>query len=250
MINRLRAANLISRHAIPRDVHKEEHIGERFVFAVWNDRDWKKNFSDEVTFSTAKEGPTFVYHSPGTRFDHRYSAIRARSDRVSVSCWGWISHRGMGTIHPICGKFNQYKYQRLLERHMVLYARLLHPEGILQFQQDNHPVHTSKLIRDWFARRQDIVLIDWPRRSPDLNPIENMWAQVKRRMHKNWPNPPPRHPNDLWKLVQDALAEKKRPLKRLVDSMPTWLQNVIELGGRWTKYWSWNIFTFNFFLIF
>ena len=59
---------------------------------------------------------------------------------------------------------------------------------------------------------------------------------VKRHIRKNWPNPPPRRPNDLWKLVQDAMAEKKRPLKRLVDSMPTRPQNVIELGGRWTKY--------------
>ena len=40
--NRLRAANLRSLRAIPREVHKEEHIEERFVFAVGNDdRDWK-----------------------------------------------------------------------------------------------------------------------------------------------------------------------------------------------------------------
>ena len=72
---------------------------------------------------------------------------------------GWISRRGMGTIHRIRGKFNQQKYQLLLERYMVLYAKLLYPDGILQFQQDNHTVHTSKFIRDWFARRQDIELI-------------------------------------------------------------------------------------------
>ena len=60
---------------------------ERLVFAVGNDdQDWKK-VSDEVTFSTTKEGPTFVYRTPVTRIDHRYSAIRARSGRVSVLCW-------------------------------------------------------------------------------------------------------------------------------------------------------------------
>ena len=88
-------------------------------------------------------------------------------------------------------------------------------------------------------RRQDIELIDWPHRSRDLNPIENMWAQGKKHMRKNWPNPPPRCPNDLWNLVQDAwnaMAEKKRSLERLIDSMPTRLQNVIELRGRWTRY--------------
>ena len=96
------------------------------------------------------------------------------------------------------------------------------------------------MIRDWFARRQDIELIGWPHRSPDVNPIENMWAQVKKNMRKSWSNPPARRPDDdLWKLVQDtrdAMAEKKLSVKRLVDSMSTLLQNVIELGGRWTKY--------------
>ncbi|KAJ4437463.1 hypothetical protein ANN_17607 [Periplaneta americana] len=77
--NRLRAANLRSRRAIPREIHKEEHIEERLVFAVRNgDRDWKRIiFSDEVTFSTTKEGPTLVYRPPGIRFDHRYAVIRA-----------------------------------------------------------------------------------------------------------------------------------------------------------------------------
>ena len=95
------------------------------------------------------------------------------------------------------------------------------------------------MIRDWFARRQDIELIDWPHCSLDLNPDENMWAQVKRHMCKNWHNPPPRRPDNLWKLIQvawDAVAEKKLSLKTLVDCMPTRLQNLFELGGRLTKY--------------
>ena len=88
--NPLKAANLRSRRAIPREIHKEEHIEECLVFVVGNDdQDWKKViFSDEVTFSITKEGPTFVYRHPGTRFDQRTSTIRARSGRVAVSCWG------------------------------------------------------------------------------------------------------------------------------------------------------------------
>ena len=52
-------------------------------------------------------------------------------------------------------------------------------------------------------------------------------------MRKYWPNPPPGRPDDdFWKLVQDAwdaMTKKKLSVKRLVDSMCTRLQNVIEL---------------------
>ena len=115
MRNHLRAANFRSLHAIPGEVHKEEHIEERLVFAVGNDdQDWKK-VSDEVTFSTTKEGPTFEYRTPVTRFDHIYSAICARSGRVSVLCWGgffageWaqsIAFAGNSTSRNINGCWN------------------------------------------------------------------------------------------------------------------------------------------------
>ena len=43
MRNILWAANLRSRRAIPREVHKEEYMEERLVFMVGNgDRDWEK----------------------------------------------------------------------------------------------------------------------------------------------------------------------------------------------------------------
>ena len=48
----------------------------------------KKRTLRFVSKYTTKAGYTFEYRPPSTRFDHRYSAIRARSDRISVSCLG------------------------------------------------------------------------------------------------------------------------------------------------------------------
>ena len=44
------------------------------------------------------------------------------------------------------------------------------------FQQDNAPVHKSKIISNFFQENKWKVL-EWPLyNNPDLNPIENLWA--------------------------------------------------------------------------
>ena len=56
------------------------------------------------------------------------------------------------------------------------------------FQQDNDPKHTSGIIKE-FLSSNNIHTVNYTPQSPDLNPIEHLWAYIKQKISdKNFQN--------------------------------------------------------------
>lgn len=87
-------------------------------------------------------------------------------------CW-----HGVGFLIRLEGHFHSITYQRVLEEHMLGDTEAMIGEDFV-FQQDNAPIHTSTLTLQWL-REHDVILLEWPPKSPHANPIENLWHDLK-----------------------------------------------------------------------
>lgn len=240
-LRRLKDEQLFARIAAKKELLKDEHKLFRLAFSEENtNRNWNRViFSDEVTFSSTNGGKVIVYRPRGARYDERYVAKQIRRGRVSVSCWGWMCRDGLGVLWMLDETLNAAQYKVILEHVMIPSVRMHYPDGIIDFVQDNHPVHTSNAVSNWFSERQDIKVMDWPPCSPDLNPIEHVWAEVKKEVESNWPANQRRTKDALWTQIQEAwdrVSTRRRYCRNLISSMPRRLREVIWAEGSHTRY--------------
>ena len=100
---------------------------------------------------------------------------------------------------------------------------------------DNAPGHTARATRGWLAANNIPVFGPWPARSPDMNPIENLWAQMEKALERR-PNRP-MNEAQLWRAVQQEWANVNMwDVRRLIFSMRRRCTALVQAAGGHTKY--------------
>lgn len=153
---------------------------------------------------------------------------------TSVMVWSSMSVYGPGRLYIVEKTMRQDQYLNVLQRRMVPQAKDWFPDDEFVFMHDGAPCHQAKTIKS-FLNTKEISVLPWPGNSPDMNPIENLWAIVKNRMKKEKITTKTRLIETLIQIWHHD-QEIKDSCKKLVESMPNRLALLIKNKGLHTKY--------------
>jgi transposase len=212
-------------------MHKEKRLKFAREHMTWKTEWQKVIWTDEKKFNL--DGPDgFSYYWHDLRKEPEVFSKRIAGGG-GVMVWASFGGKYKGHITQVDGRMNAQSYQNLLRDHVdEISEHFGRNEWI--FQQDNAPCHRAGATKEWF-KRQNISLMDWPACSPDLNPIENLWGLVVRKVYIGGRQfrTIDELKTAIWK-AWDEITEKE--CQNLIESMPNRIFDLILLKGAKTKY--------------
>lgn len=214
----------------------KRHIEARLRFAKQHETDnveqWNHwIFSDEKKFNL--DGPDgLAYYWHDLRKENKFFSTR-QNGGGSVMVWAGFWWTGRTEIFFCDKNFNSAAYQTMLTNVLLPVADQIAVPPVI-FQQDNAPVHVSKSTNE-FLQSKTIATTHWPARSPDLNPIENLWGILVRAVYRDGRQF--QHVQEL----KDAISKEWRSIKTellqdLISSMPERIKAVVTSKGKETRY--------------
>ncbi|CAK9804825.1 Transposable element Tc3 transposase [Anthophora quadrimaculata] len=193
---------------------------------------WQKVvFSDEKKFNLdGPDGYSYYYHD--LRKEERIFSRRQHGGG-SVMVWGAISSKGVVDLKVLKGRQNSKTYLEILKTAKIRIFDVVRDNQWI-FQQDNAAIHTAKLVKNWFEE-QEIICLEWPALSPDVNIIENVWGYLSRKVYIN---------NTQFSSRKELINAIKKEwnniplsyIETLYKSLPNRIFQIMNNNGGCTKY--------------
>ena len=100
--------------------------------------------------------------------------------------WGAMSVNGTAALYflPVGVTMNGSPYVNLLREKLQLHMAV-HQCSV--FMHDGAPCHRFKVVQS-FLDQPRINMLEWRGNSPDLNPIENLWSTMERKVAEQQPS--------------------------------------------------------------
>ncbi len=228
----LHQSGLYGRVARRKPLLSARHMKARMEFAKKHLKDSLVWWDQDRTFGLNSK--RYVWRKPGTAHHLSNTVPTVKHGGGSIMLWGCFSAAGTGRLVAIEGKMNAAKYRNILDENLLQSAQDFRLGRRFTFQQDNDPKHTAKITKEWL-HNNSVTVLEWPSQSPDLNPIEHLWRDLKMAVHQ-------RLPSNLTELERICKEEWQRIPKsrceKLVASFPKRLMAVLNQKGASTKYWA------------
>jgi transposase len=218
------------------DVDKRRRLSFAEGYQNWTNEQWDRVvFSDEKKFyGNGFCGRVWVRRPPGEAPNSEY-CVDKQPHPVKVNMWGCFCGRGLGYSYVFCRPLDATLFTHILDTHLLSSAELhfnKDPPEQWWYLQDNDPKHKSRKAQNWL-HNHGITCLDFPPYSPDLNPIENLWNDIARRVELRQA--------ETMEQLQDVVAEEWAAtstdlLAKLAHSMPTRCRLVVEAKGGHINY--------------
>jgi len=99
---------------------------------------------------------------------------------------------------------------------------------IWYFQQDGAPCHRPRRITNYIKRYLTKRILPHPPQSPDLNPIELIWAQMKAKVERR----KPQTKQQLKEAIQESWNSiKKNDVRKCIDDLKKKMDKILANKG-------------------
>jgi len=246
----LRAERVMARVKPDSPFLTKDQMAARYKFAKdhvkWSVDQWKNvMFSDECSISRLSQpGRQWYYSNDEHRLQHRHHfKQKKQGGGGKIMIWACITCFGVGDMCWVEGNMDADYYEEVLRDYVIASRKWYKMDpATFMFQHDNARIHTTDNVNDYLSDAR-INVMEWPANSPDINPIERVWARIKQRLFRYPTRPANLHElfdrvEDIWASLPVSFIEKlykELPAKMRVLKRTKGLHSKIQRrssGGR------------------